>query len=244
MKKSNKCLSIILIFLATQLITFIGHSQTSDNLSYVSAFNGSGMYHTSAGSVFTWSGSTRNYYCNGYGTIQWYHDGSPSDKYTGYVQDGKNEGYGVFYYANGHKSYDGYWKNDMRNGYGTSFHEDGTIEYQGYFTNDAWSKKADLDEEAEKLTNSVILKVFDGGTDVRYGVVKGVYARDGDLEEIRVKMTFHGNINTKNYYRGTLVINYKTNYVDFIDYNDNFSDYLLIKGIGVFINYINSQSRH
>jgi len=53
---------------------------------------------------------------------------------VGQWKDGKRNGRGIFYYANGSK-YDGEWSGDLKHGDGTFVFEDGTI-YEGPFNND------------------------------------------------------------------------------------------------------------
>jgi len=223
MSPLNTKISTTLLFLT------ISSSLAMGQLTWVKAYNVGCYYHTNATSVFTWDGGCQDSYCNGYGTIQWYNQGQPATKYTGDILNGKNEGYGVMYYANGYKEYEGNWKNDMENGFGTVFSKYGDTLFQGYFTDDQIQDYAVLDFASKKITEYVVAKLFDGGTNVKYQLVKAVHDRSGILEEIRVRMTFNGDIITTNYYDGTMVIKLKPLYVDFVNYNENFENYALLK---------------
>ena len=209
----------------------------------VRAYNTACYYHTNSTSVFTWSGGCEQSYCHGYGTIQWYDNGTPTAKYTGNIQYGKNEGYGTMYYANGRIRYTGNWKNDMENGYGTAYSPYGDTLFHGYFRDDQISNYYFLDLTAKKLTEFIVAKLFDGGINIKYQLVKAVYDNNDALEEIRVRMTFNGDIITTNYYDGTLVINLKKPYVDFVNYNDNFQAYATLKLTATIIDEINKMTR-
>lgn len=225
MKSKILYLKIALLWLLMLSVT----SHAFGQVTWVRADNVDSYYHTTAGSLFTWNGLVRNGYCDGYGVIQWYDNGRPTEKYIGYIQAGKNEGYGTTYFADGYKSYEGNWKNDMKNGYGISYNSDGSIRFKGIFTNDFIANQYVLEAIAEKLTGLVVDQVFDGGTSIKYGLTRAVYSGTGTLEEVRIKMRFNGNINTDNYYQGTLLIDLANGKIDFVDYNDNFEFYIKLK---------------
>lgn len=226
MKKSKRISTFIaiLLFLSSSLNPLFAQSV------WVKAYNSSGFYHTNPGAVFTWSGSVYNSYCHGNGTIQWYDAlGNSAGRYTGGVKYGKNSGFGTQYYADGSKYYAGYWENDMFNGYGTLYNGYGGIMYQGYFRDNQMANYSDLQTAAREITMETIKSVFDGGQNVRYSVEKAVFGVDNKLTELRIRMTFNGDIISSNEYDCTLVINglYSTPY--FTDCNSNAKNYIGLK---------------
>ncbi|CRG97925.1 conserved Plasmodium protein, unknown function [Plasmodium gallinaceum] len=62
------------------------------------------------------------------------------DKYAGYWNKGKKDGYGIFYYNNGNK-YIGIWKNNKKNGYGYLIKANGIIFKCLYKNNELISEK-------------------------------------------------------------------------------------------------------
>ncbi|HUI16647.1 MAG TPA: hypothetical protein VL244_03210 [Alphaproteobacteria bacterium] len=66
---------------------------------------------------FSWSGGCPNGLVNGQGVLQWYDNGTPSDRYEGEVRDGKMNGRGIYFALDGER-YDGEFKDDARTGHG------------------------------------------------------------------------------------------------------------------------------
>jgi hypothetical protein len=58
-----------------------------------------------------WSGSCDSGYAQGNGTVQWYENGKPGDRYVGDYQGGKRNGHGVVTMSNGTRI-EGDWRND------------------------------------------------------------------------------------------------------------------------------------
>jgi hypothetical protein len=58
-----------------------------------------------------WSGSCDAGYAQGRGTLQWYENGKPGDRYVGEYQAGKRNGHGVVTMGNGTRI-EGDWRND------------------------------------------------------------------------------------------------------------------------------------
>jgi hypothetical protein len=58
-----------------------------------------------------WSGGCKGGYAQGTGTLQWFEDGRPSDRYEGDYQAGKRNGHGVVTQRNGTRI-EGDWRND------------------------------------------------------------------------------------------------------------------------------------
>jgi hypothetical protein len=77
------------------------------------------------GKTFNWSGNCANNVADGPGVLQWYVNGSPSDRYVGQYVDGRMSGQGVFEYRNGDR-YDGEFRDNTPNGYGTLSRANGT----------------------------------------------------------------------------------------------------------------------
>ncbi len=204
-------------------------------LGWVRAYNVNAYYQTDPNAVYTWDGGISNNYCDGYGTIQFYENNIPGGKYRGWVKNGKNEGYGTQYYANGQVYYAGNWKDDQKSGFGTLYYEDGSEKFKGIFVNDQLSHFSDLERAAEQTAVLVVEKIFDGGINIRYGVSKAVFDRTGKLEEMRIRITFNGDFFRSNFYEGTMVIKRKVNLesidydVEFVDYNKTFHRYYNFK---------------
>jgi hypothetical protein len=58
-----------------------------------------------------WSGGCDSGYAQGKGTLQWYENGKPGDRYVGEYQGGKRNGHGVVTMSNGTRI-EGDWRND------------------------------------------------------------------------------------------------------------------------------------
>lgn len=58
-----------------------------------------------------WSGHCDAGYAQGKGTLQWYENGKPGDRYVGEYQGGKRNGHGVVTMGNGTRI-EGDWRND------------------------------------------------------------------------------------------------------------------------------------
>lgn len=186
-------------------------------------------YHTSAGSIFTWSGGCRDGYCDGNGTIQWYDsNNNPTYKYVGQVSSGKNDGYGTLYYANGYVYYRGEWADDLKSGIGTTYYDDGSIQYKGAFVNDEMKDIDNFNTLAYDAGNYIMNKFFDGGINLRTKVIELINTSNGD-NELKVRVTFNGNIVSTNYYAFTLVLNKQAPYVHFENINDMASVYMLYR---------------
>lgn len=212
------------LLLIVSMLWCIGNAWAQDDMGWVKATNCGAYYHTGIDAVFTWTGGANNGYCNGYGTIQWYDvDGNKEGKYVGNVRNGINEGYGTQYYTNGNISYAGNWRNDMENGQGTKYNYDGSVAYSGKFVNGDLEGIASMNYAASVVGRFVMDKIFDGGINLRTGIVKIAN------NEVQIRITFNGNIMQSNYYAMTLIIKDTAPFVDFINYNDNTDFYLKLK---------------
>lgn len=220
------------IVLAIFLLNFNANAQAG----YVREYYTGCYFHTTANSIFTWSGDCIGGYCNGYGTIQWYKSsGEKIDKFVGTLVNGKAEGFAIQYYPNGNKYYEGLWRNDMRNGYGTSYNSDGTIQFQGYFEGDEFKDYTKFNQLGYEIASEVVRDIFKGGINLETKVVKMVYDKDGTFHEIRIKMYFNGNIVTSNIYRCTLILKDTGIPLDFVDYNDSVDSFLkLVVGVTLY----------
>ena len=67
--------------------------------------------------TITWSGACLNGVASGLGVLQSYLNGKPRDRYEGELRDGRNNGHGVYVWANGDR-YDGEWKDGQSYGHG------------------------------------------------------------------------------------------------------------------------------
>jgi len=83
----------------------------------------------------SWSGAVDNEdYATGNGVLQWYQSGAPSEKYEGHMQNGKENGKGVYTYSSGDR-YEGSFRDGNYNGKGIYTWSNGSL-YQGDFVDD------------------------------------------------------------------------------------------------------------
>lgn len=211
---------------ATLLAIFFLQTASFAQTVLTKALNGSFYYYVNPGVDFTWSGSSTLNYCHGYGTLKFYKNDKYIGKYTGNVSYGKNEGYGELYYPDGSTFYKGYWKNDQKNGYGRMYDENGYLTHQGNFENDKFVYATYWEGVAKELANCTINKVFDGGTNGRYTLLRSVTDSENNLTEIHVRITFNGNLVETNSYSCTLVISTSDPYIEFINCNQIAKDYI------------------
>lgn len=80
-----------------------------------------------------WSGKCSNGRATGYGKLQWFVNGQPSEQFTGNLRDGKKNGYGAFLYING-DVFEGMFRDNLRNGRGLLRRPDQSCE-QGFWLN-------------------------------------------------------------------------------------------------------------
>jgi hypothetical protein len=223
MKKNYPAMQYLLLSIAFLFISFCRLNAQS---SWMKSSNNGLYYQTNA--RFTWSGGGFNGYCNGIGTIQWYNaDGTKTGWYTGKVVNGKNEGYGAYYYSNGQPWYEGYWKNDQKNGYGKMYFENGAIQFEGNFINDQLEGIGLLELAGNEAGKLIMDKLFDGGINLQTSIVRST------PEEVMVYVKFNGNINTANLYEFILAVGKKTPSVKIPYMNDLAKFYLTLKGISV-----------
>ncbi len=85
-----------------------------------------------ADETVTWSGSCKDGYAHGSGTLIWRYsaDGERREEtYAGDLRKGKLHGHGVFVWPNGDR-FEGHWEDDKANGYGVATWADGA-RYEG-----------------------------------------------------------------------------------------------------------------
>lgn len=58
-----------------------------------------------------WSGGCKDGFAHGQGTLQWFENGKPGDRYEGEYEDGKRNGHGVVTESNGTRI-EGDWRDD------------------------------------------------------------------------------------------------------------------------------------
>lgn len=59
-----------------------------------------------------WSGGCKDGFADGNGTLQWFENGRPGDRYVGEYRHGKRNGHGVVTYSNGTRV-EGDWSDDQ-----------------------------------------------------------------------------------------------------------------------------------
>jgi len=72
----------------------------------------------------TWSGSCVANKAKGQGTLQWFKDGKPSNRYEGQMREGQRTGRGTYFFAKGDR-YEGEAREDKRHGRGIYTHTNG-----------------------------------------------------------------------------------------------------------------------
>lgn len=77
----------------------------------------------------SWSGSCKDGYAHGTGTLQWYVDNKISGKYQGEMLSGKRHGIGTYIWGDG-SSFEGKWVDDKQSGLGLMINTDGSS-YRG-----------------------------------------------------------------------------------------------------------------
>lgn len=207
---STTAKALTVTFLLTLVIT-ISHAQS---VSWVKDYYTGNLYHTN--STFTWSGGSRAGYCDGYGKIQFYDsEGNATGWYVGNVQYGKNVGYGTQYLSNGEIFYRGQWVNDE-------------------------IKDFDVVDNFGKLAGKLLMdKVFDGGINLNTTVIKFINTGGSD-DQLKIRVTFNGDIITTNFYAFTMIIDNNAPFVHFENANDNAQFYLSMKVTAAVINAINN----
>lgn len=219
MKNSMKLFIVLITILAST-----GSTSLFAQISWLKSANNSLYYFTDT--RFTWNGGSKNGYCNGYGTIQWYNpDGTKAGWYTGYVVNGKNEGYGTQYFSTGQKYYEGNWKNDVYSGKGQLFYQNGIVRFEGNFVN---GKLADIDlwnRAAFEAGKYIMNNIFDGGLNMESEIIQST------KEELCFYTKFNGNFFNSNVYEFVIGISKEAPYVRIVYANDLAKLYLTLKTI-------------
>lgn len=149
-------------------------------------------------SAIEWYGSCVNGYCDGYGTVNYYDpDGNYSGRYVGNVSQGLLSGFATRYYANG------------------------AILYQGRVRENVFVDEVPYFALTGLIRDFIIDSLLSGGIRRDCQIVKAVFSTNGDLQEIRFRISCYGQIVTDNYYTCTLVFMNRDPYVDMVNVNDN-----------------------
>ncbi|HJQ56860.1 MAG TPA: hypothetical protein VJ890_08130, partial [Vineibacter sp.] len=83
--------------------------------------------------TISWSGTCQSGFAQGRGTLQWFKNDKPSDRYEGEYRDDNQHGRGVYTWADGDR-YDGEWQNGEQHGRGVYASADGD-RYDGEWQN-------------------------------------------------------------------------------------------------------------
>jgi hypothetical protein len=86
------------------------------------------------GEAITWKGGCEKSIAEGRGTLLWFMNGKPTNRYEGEIRNGMYNGRGVYTWANGGR-YDGEWRNGVKEGKGVYTWASGN-RYEGEFRND------------------------------------------------------------------------------------------------------------
>jgi hypothetical protein len=79
----------------------------------------------------SWSGACQGGYAQGYGMLQWFENGNPTERFEGEMQRGKPHGRGVYSWPDGSR-YEGDFQNGYRTGRGVQVWPDGA-RYEGEY---------------------------------------------------------------------------------------------------------------
>jgi hypothetical protein len=226
------CKKIAVIFALVILLLAPKHKANAQAY-WIKSTNNGLYYHTNTS--FTWNGSGKAGYCNGYGTIQWYNaDGTKSGWFTGNIINGKNQGYGTQYFSNGQKYYEGYWSNDEMTGTGKMYDINGVLQFEGVFENGHLKNMALSNTAAYEAGKYIMRNIFDDGINLRSYVIK--HTKD----ELWFRTQFNGIFINSNVYEFTIAISKNAPYVRIVYSNDLAKLYLTLKAIGTVANEIDN----
>jgi hypothetical protein len=149
-------------------------------------------------SAIEWFGSCNNGYGDGYGTVNYYDpNGTYSGKYVGSVTQGRLNGWGTKYYA------------------------DGSIVYQGWVKDNEFTNVKPYQLLNDAVGNFIIDSLLSGGINRSCYIVKSIFSRDGEPQEIRWRVDCDGQVVNTNHYTCTLVLSNQSPYVNIVNANDN-----------------------
>lgn len=130
----NTTLSSILTALASVVLVaaaFAARAEQPDKPEWIADQNGCKVANPfpRVGETIAWSGSCKDGFAEGQGTLQWFLEGVLDDRYEGNLTHGWAEGRGTLYRADGGK-YEGEWKDSLQDGDGRYEAPDGSW-YEG-----------------------------------------------------------------------------------------------------------------
>jgi hypothetical protein len=159
-------------------------------------------------STIQWYGSCDKGYCDGYGTVNYYdQNGGYSGKFIGNVTQG------------------------LLNGFGTRYYADGSIAYQGRLVNNVYVDAEPFAQLDDIIRDFVIDSLLSGGVNRQCEIVKSIFSRSDELQEIDYKITCDGQFVKDNHYTCTLVFTNRLPYINIIDANDNAQVFLTLNFI-------------
>jgi len=86
----------------------------------------------------SWTGPCVDGIANGQGTLQWYANNRPTDRYVGELGNGRENGQGTYYWPEGAR-YTGAWKDGKAHGFGTRINAEGR-EFTGEWVDGCFEK--------------------------------------------------------------------------------------------------------
>ncbi|MBM3620060.1 MAG: hypothetical protein FJX20_05160 [Alphaproteobacteria bacterium] len=89
----------------------------------------------------SWSGPCVGGIANGNGTLQWYANNKPTDRYVGELGNGRENGQGAYYWPEGAR-YEGAWKDGKAHGFGTRVNAQGKV-FTGQWVNGCFDNGTD-----------------------------------------------------------------------------------------------------
>lgn len=174
-------------------------AQDQPQMRYLRASNCNCIIGTRSDSrAIEWYGACNDGYCDGNGTVNYYDaDGNYSGRYVGDVSRGMLEGYGTRYYA------------------------DGSIAYRGRLSANVFTDLTAYNLLSDVIRDFIVDSLLSGGVNRDCEIVKAIFSRNGDLQEIRYQVSCDGQINQDNHYTCTLLISNEAPYINIVDANDN-----------------------
>ena len=186
-------------FMVTLFLTIAFGREAHSQFRYLHASNCNCTIGTlTNSSSVEWYGSCSNGYCDGYGTVRYY---DPNGIYSG--------------------SWIGNVVQGVLDGYGTKYYSDGSILYRGRVKANVFIDMAPYMLLTGYIGDFIIDSLLSGGVDRICEVVRGVFDKDGNLLEVRFRVSCRGQIVRENYYTCTLVVSSQSPYIDIVNANDN-----------------------
>lgn len=169
--------------------------------------------------------------------------------FTGFFSNGKKNGDGTLYFANGNRKFEGVFENDISDGFGELYNESGDCIRRGFFYNLRLKEEDGVQQLALDVGRKVVEEMFDGGTNIDISLYSAKYNKDQSEIEIVFDITFNGNIITDNYYSCRIAARNYYPEIEFLYKNSSAENYLgaktiftgVLTGIDIYNDLFNNQ---